>query len=46
MQLYIDKCIPQGEIIACVAVCITPLHEQLHAVFGGTLAVKPVIYIN
>ena len=31
-----NKCIPQGERIACVAVCFTTQpHEQPHTVFGG-----------
>ena len=35
MQLYVDRCIRQGERVACVTVSITLPHEKPHAVFGG-----------
>ena len=38
MQLYIDKCIPQGETVACVALFISPPLGQPHAIFGGVIA--------
>ena len=33
MQLYTDKCIPQGERIACMASVITPPQGQPHNIF-------------
>ena len=40
MQLYIDKCIPLGEKIACVAVVINLLCGQPHAIFGGCFSIS------
>ena len=53
MQLYIDRCIPQGDRIVCVAICfnfcITPSHRHMdseifHLLFAEAV-VTSVLYL-
>ena len=39
-KLNVDKRIPQGERIACVAVFTTPSHGQPHTVFRGFISLS------
>ena len=39
LQLCTDKCIPQGERVACVAVFRHPPLGQPHAIFRGLLSI-------
>ena len=47
MQLYIDRCIPQGDRIVCVAICfnfcITPSHRHMDPEIFHLLFVEAVV---